>query len=212
MDSGAEVQDSGAARDAGVHVPVADRAKRFPDGVRTRCAGAGRREARALEAVEHRDLAGGEVRDRRRDEVRRDAVRPFFGEHLRRLFDEVESTEPHADDRPDAFALLVRRLEMGALDGHAARRDRKMDERVTLFDLLLLDPVFRDEAFHLTGEPDGVLRGVELRDRSDPALASGNAGPGALRVGSDRTHGSDSSNDDSAQCMAFLSAVFYDAL
>src|SRR5262252_11137204 len=74
-----------------------------------------------------------------------------------------------------------------------------MNEGIPFLDLLLFGPALGREALHFTGDAASVAARVEFRDRCDAALAGANRRPGALGVEPARAHGTDSSDDYSAQ-------------
>src|SRR5262249_31492991 len=86
-----------AAGDHDLGAPAADPLDRFADRVRAARAGARRAVARAAQAVVHRDLARGEVRDDARDGVGADLPRALGEERLLGALERLQAAEADAD-------------------------------------------------------------------------------------------------------------------
>ena len=184
----------GPAREHDVGLTAQDR--RGPLADRRRAGGAGRdgRPVRAGDAELDRDLAARGVDERRRDEERRDAVRPTLEEDLLLLGDRRDAADRGADEDADPrrVELLDARLVPCLLRGG----DGEEDVAVHSAGLLGRDQRRGIEATHLAGDPDGELAGVEALDEPDPAAARDGRLPGREGIEADRGDRAEGGDDD----------------
>ena len=85
--------------------------------------------------------------------------------------DDIESADAAADVHPDSRRILARDLEAGRSHGFIRRRDGEVDEAPHLLDFFFLDELQRVEVADFAGDLGRELRGVELLDLLDAALA-----------------------------------------
>ena len=168
-----------AAGDHHVGIAPHDQPRRIADRVHAGGAGGHHRVVWALEAVFDREMAGGEVDQRRRDEERRQAPGLSL-EHLRRRFeDRLQAADAGADHHAGGAAILLRiGLPAGILDRLGGGDQGEMDEPVHLLLVLNRDPfgdveppvglaAMRDLARDLAGQ---VLH-IEGLNRGDARFA-----------------------------------------
>jgi hypothetical protein len=184
--------DVGLARADGEH--------RHPDRVARGRARARGREGGPEEPEADRDLAADGVGHDLRDEVRAHAARPALEQAEVLLLDAGDPADPRADDRAEAFALLLRdgrEVETGIGRRLLRRLQRVHRERVELAEVGPGEAGFRVPVHHRR-EGDRQVGHVEARDRRDPVLAGEHPPPGGLHVGSQGVDGAQSRDHDSS--------------
>src|SRR5262249_22025077 len=142
-----------------------------PDGMRSRRArGAGGR-IWALGPEPDRDLAGGKVNDRGRNEERGYAPGTTLKKLLMFALDHAEPADARSDIRSYPVSLILRDRQAGIVHRFLRGCDCEVNEDVHLFGFLLLDELQGVKVLHLAGYPHGKIAGIESRNRSDAAPA-----------------------------------------
>ncbi len=121
--------------------------------------------------------------------------------------DGAEPADADAMNTPTRVAISGVTVSAGVVHRELRRGDRVLDEDVHLLDVFLVDELQRVEALDLARDPRGELRGVELRDRSDPALAGAERLPVRLGPDAERRHEADARHDDSPAQSASVRVV-----
>ena len=149
------------AADHRVGVTALDEPEGVPDRMRASRAGSRDRRIRALGPEPHRDVAGGEVDDRRQDEERRHPIGTALEQRPMLALDHLETADAAANHHPHAGRIGGLDPEPALLHRHLARANRELDEAGALLHVLAIDPGQRVEAGHLTGEAGRVPRRIE---------------------------------------------------
>src|SRR4029077_5440284 len=106
-----------------------------------------------------------------RDEERGNLAGPAVEQRLVLALDRAEPADAGPDRDADVRRDLGRHGELRVIHRELRRRNRVLDERVHLLDVLLLDEVQRLEAADLAGNTRRELRDVEPADGVDAARA-----------------------------------------
>jgi hypothetical protein len=111
------------------------------------------------------------------------------------LLERLEAADAAAEDHAEAVLVELAELgEAGVAHGLHGARDRVLRVRIGALRLLPVHRAHGVEPLELAGEPDGELRGVELRDRGRPGAPLEHGAPGRRHVvadGRDRAHTGD---------------------
>src|SRR3984957_12250185 len=178
----------GAAGDHDVGIPPHDQPRRVADRVHASGTGGHHGMIRPLEAILDRDVAGGEVDQRRRDEERREPSRAAFVNLDRRLEDCLQATDAGADHHPGGAAIrLGIRQPTGILDRLAGSDHAEVDEPVHLLLVLHRDPLADVKPAlglhagrHLASHLAWQVLGVECLNRPNTRFAVDQASPDML--------------------------------
>ncbi len=173
----------GPAGDHHVGVAALDDLGRLADGVRGRGARRAGGQIRPTGAEPDRHLPGREIDDGRGNEEGRDAARPPFEQLAVFALDGAEPADARRDVHADVVGVGGGNRKPSVADGEVRRGDRELNEDVHLLDVFLFEELQRVERLDLARDARGKLRGVEVRNRSNAALAAGESPP--VRLGPD---------------------------
>ena len=187
----------GAARDDRVEIAVLNRAVRLADLIVARGAGGRDRQAGTLRVELDRDVAARDVRDQHRDEVRGNALRTLFVEHRHLVRKGLDAADTRAEIHAEALRIDLAE-DLAVVHGLRGRRHRKLREQVVFAPRALIHIKKRVKILDLRRNMRLVVRGIELRDLRDAALAGLQAFPEGLHVVADRRHRAETRDHNSS--------------
>src|SRR4029077_7358064 len=172
---------------------------------------------RPLEPKLDRDVTGSEIDDAARNEERRNAARPFLGEHERGFGNPLDPADARSDHHACRDLVFVtRRLPAGMLDRLARGAHRVNDELVDPALLLRLHPLIgivgavgTVAARNRTRNFRREIPYFELVDSLRPALTGEQALPCRLDAAAERRHHSEPRDDHTphAACLPLSASV-----
>src|SRR5947209_3398839 len=101
--------------------------------------------------------------------------------------DHLKSADPASDVDAEVLGLFLRNLQVRRLYGKLGRSHPELNEATHLLHVFFVDVGERIEVFHFTRDARCETCGVELRDRTDTALAAFDGRPVLFSTRTDRT-------------------------
>ena len=186
------------AADHRVRIALLDQAERVAD--RVGAARAGRRggRIRPLGVPADRDLPGGEIDDRRRNEEGRDPARTGRQQLGMLALDDVEPSDPAPDIDAHPRSRCRRDLQARHAHRELARGQREENEPPHLPQILGGDEVERIEVPDFARDAAGEGGSVEMRNGADPVAALAQGGPALLGPDAHGRDEADAGDDNSS--------------